>query len=607
MFKITKMKLRGQVRCIYGATVTPADLTAERNPAPRTTAHQRASRWSFGARIVLIAGILILPFVLTKAAPPTNAVKFVILNPADSIAGTSVTVTVEAQKSNNQVDTSYQNDVTLVTSGSATGGGLVNIVNGVGTTTVNDLVAETVTLSLSDTQSTGLNVSSTQNVVFAAAGGSGGGETPSWRQSDYWFRDDDGSETGASGWGRENLLLNTTPNLTKQPREEMGRFRLRIGLRLTKADDAISPQLEYALEGVGSDNCASNLNWRALSDSSGRYILRASSYFSDSSSTTQQITSGSGFVSGLLISATTTNPAPSVTLLKNDKTEYEWMLEDTGPFVNRERYIFRVTDAGSPLDTYQNCPNIAFPPETSGGVQPTIVSFSGKAFPGGKIFIVDKDARFEKVLSRDEIIAEDGTFKTDFIGVLQGQHGFGLVIKDSEGRKTQSKFFNIDTVSNSLTVKEILVPPTIDFMQGVVRRGESVAILGYASPLHIVQVEIDGKIKKQAKVHTNGSYKIEVPTGELEFGPHKVVARQIDAHSKKKSDASPLRTFTVSRLERVKTDFNSDNVIDIRDWSIFLSRWGSKDTVERTQVDLNGDGKIDISDFSIFIRSVRKK
>src|SRR3989344_4420673 len=112
--------------------------------------------------------LLFLPFVVVSA-PPAGAVKFVILNPDDSTVGVPVTVTIEAQKSNNQVDTSYQNDVTLVVSGSATGGGLVNIVNGVGTAQVNDSTAETVTLSLSDTQATGLTVSSTQNVVFSAA------------------------------------------------------------------------------------------------------------------------------------------------------------------------------------------------------------------------------------------------------------------------------------------------------------------------------------------------------------------------------------------------------------------------------------------------------
>src|SRR5205085_1452386 len=57
-------------------------------------------------------------------------------------------------------------DVTLNTSGSATGGGLVNIVNGVGTKSISDQVAETVNLSLSDSATTGFDVSSVQDVIF---------------------------------------------------------------------------------------------------------------------------------------------------------------------------------------------------------------------------------------------------------------------------------------------------------------------------------------------------------------------------------------------------------------------------------------------------------
>ena len=104
---------------------------------------------------------------VTVSAAPIVATKFVILNPTDGTVGTPIAVTVEAQNNSGSIDTSYQNDVTLVTSGSATGGGLVNIINGVGTININDTVAETVNLSLSDTQGTGLNVSSTQDVIFA--------------------------------------------------------------------------------------------------------------------------------------------------------------------------------------------------------------------------------------------------------------------------------------------------------------------------------------------------------------------------------------------------------------------------------------------------------
>ncbi len=96
------------------------------------------------------------------------ATKFVILNPTDNVVGNTVTVTVQAEDAGNNVITTYNNNVTLVASGNTTGAGLVNIVNGVGTLDISDQTAETINLTLSDTQATGLDVSSSQDVIFAA-------------------------------------------------------------------------------------------------------------------------------------------------------------------------------------------------------------------------------------------------------------------------------------------------------------------------------------------------------------------------------------------------------------------------------------------------------
>jgi hypothetical protein len=79
-------------------------------------------------------------------------------------------VTVELQDINNNIVTvglDKDKDVTLNGDGSVTGDTLVNINNGVGTLSLNNHVAETVNLSLTDSQSTMFNVASTQDVIFA--------------------------------------------------------------------------------------------------------------------------------------------------------------------------------------------------------------------------------------------------------------------------------------------------------------------------------------------------------------------------------------------------------------------------------------------------------
>ena len=64
------------------------------------------------------------------------------------------------------VATGEHRDVTLLASGSATGAGRVYISNGVGSRLIRDYTAETVNLELLDTEATGLDVSSTEDVVF---------------------------------------------------------------------------------------------------------------------------------------------------------------------------------------------------------------------------------------------------------------------------------------------------------------------------------------------------------------------------------------------------------------------------------------------------------
>ena len=90
-----------------------------------------------------------------------SATKFVILPPASGTVDAPIVVTIQAQKPDDSVDTNYQHDVTLHATGSAIGDGIVDIVNGIGTIAISDTVAETVTLSLSDTELTNLDVSST--------------------------------------------------------------------------------------------------------------------------------------------------------------------------------------------------------------------------------------------------------------------------------------------------------------------------------------------------------------------------------------------------------------------------------------------------------------
>lgn len=269
-------------------------------------------------------------------------------------------------------------------------------------------------------------------------------------------------------------------------------------------------------------------------------------------------------------------------------------------------YTFTNVQTNHTIDaTFVALPAGAPLPDT-GTTRATTITFSGKAFPGGAIQVIDKTLNDEKLYGQKDIIKDDGSFSIPFIGIFQTLHSFGFIAKDPLGRPSQTKFFMIDTRSDDFVIKNILVPPTIDLVSGQVSRGSDALIVGYASPLHIVQIKLDGIIKGKIIAEKDGSYAQKIPTGDLTFGQHKVQATQIDPTTEKDSDSSLSRTFVVSRLSVVKADLSGDGKIDIRDWSIFLSRWLSKDPLLKASIDLNGDGKVNIVDFSIFIKTIRK-
>ncbi len=265
-----------------------------------------------------------------------------------------------------------------------------------------------------------------------------------------------------------------------------------------------------------------------------------------------------------------------------------------------------LTPTPTPTPTSTISPSFTPAPTGEIGVRPAMVTFIGRAFPNAKIFIVDKDSRFDVPVSQNIITDVNGNFMATFSSISQGLHSFALLIKDRDGRVTQTKFFNIDIVTNDFVIKDILVPPTIGFVQRLVSRGQSVIIIGSASPGNTVVVEIDDTIKKETIVDKDGLYKITINTATLEFAIHNVRVKQVDSAQNRESDYSPINTFTVSRLVIPKADLSGDGVVNIRDWSIFLANWGSKDESRRKTIDFNGDGKVNILDFSIFIRAIKK-
>ncbi len=296
----------------------------------------------------------------------------------------------------------------------------------------------------------------------------------------------------------------------------------------------------------------------------------------------------------------------SYTITPNSGYRIATLTVDSVSIATSTSYTFTNVQTNHTIDaTFVALPPGAAQPDT-GSTRATTITFSGWAFPGGKISIIDKQLNTEKIIGREEIANNDGSFSVSFIGVLQALHSFGLIIKDTSGRVSQSKLFFINTISDDLVVKNFITPPTISLSKNQVTRGEKAYVEGSATPNYTLRLELDGILFKEILVGSDGVYKIDIPTGTLEFGNHTIRSKQL-LETATESEFSISRTFTVSRLAVVQADLSGDGKIDIRDWSIFLSLWGSKSATGRQRIDFSTDGKIDIADFSIFIKTIRKK
>lgn len=93
---------------------------------------------------------------------------YVILDPTDSEVDSLVVVTVEVINRAGDRVQDEDRDVTLAVSGSGTGGGVIAISLGRGIGSVTSTVAETIQLSLVDSEGTGLSVASSQDLEFFA-------------------------------------------------------------------------------------------------------------------------------------------------------------------------------------------------------------------------------------------------------------------------------------------------------------------------------------------------------------------------------------------------------------------------------------------------------
>jgi len=251
-------------------------------------------------------------------------------------------------------------------------------------------------------------------------------------------------------------------------------------------------------------------------------------------------------------------------------------------------------------------------PATAGGAggapTPNIagVQISGRAFPGARIEILAVSPQGATIAGQ-ATANTNGSFTALLTGLQAGAGTYGVLAFDALGRTTQTRvlYANYAGTNAFLSLDASLLSPTLGLVHPTVRRGDVVGLVGSALPGYLVGAQIDGKTVASATAADDGSYKILLPTTGLTLGSHTVRVRQVSSTGAQ-SEYAPQKVFTVTTLFTPQTDFNQDGIINVQDWSIFLSRWSSSVPSVHMLDDLNGDGKVDVTDLSIFVRTLKK-
>jgi hypothetical protein len=175
-------------------------------------------------------------------------------------------------------------------------------------------------------------------------------------QTHYHFRNDDGSESGATS---ATLGIEDTA-VADRIRGETLRIRLEASKGGTTASSPTSFGLEYAERVTTCDAIGS---WTPIETPDGAWALSDTSNLTDGTDTTD-IAIGSGGVSdsntvfktpngGVRDTVATTSP---LTLLSTNYLELEYAVEPTDNAPHGSTYCFRLTGNGAPLDTYDVYP-----------------------------------------------------------------------------------------------------------------------------------------------------------------------------------------------------------------------------------------------------------
>ncbi|HAQ03109.1 TPA: hypothetical protein DCS03_03985 [Candidatus Nomurabacteria bacterium] len=193
---------------------------------------------------------------------------------------------------------------------------------------------------------------------------------------------------------------------------------------------------------------------------------------------------------------------------------------------------------------------------------PTVINFSGFAYLFSSVYILI-DGQAIMATTPDKT----AHFSASISGLQAGTYNFSIYGEDDNGKKSSVLSFPIIvTKSNIINISNIFLSRTLDLDNNEIKTDTNLVDILPKNDSLKTKPPLEGKTTEDQALDPLLNRDTTIPNNGV--------------------------NYYVSRV-----DFNSDNHIDLKDFSVLVS-WYTKPKPPRG-IDLNDDGKITLADFSI--------
>ncbi len=225
------------------------------------------------------------------------------------------------------------------------------------------------------------------------------------------------------------------------------------------------------------------------------------------------------------------------------------------------------------------------------------VVLSGISYPQSTVTIYRAGAVVASIQA-----GANAKFQTTLSNLPSGSTTIGLNSQDPNGRKSLTISFIVNiTAGTTISLADILLPPTIDISAFQLAKGDTLRIFGQAQPISEVNIHVfSDEIINKVIADSDGAYTLSFNTKLLIETTHTTKSRAV--LSEMVSPFSQVLQFILGKGSLGKVaDSNKDGKVNIIDFSVLLYWWNTKNPTGLNVADSNKDGKVNIVDFSIML------